>query len=124
EVREEGTAALAEADENLAFLVHVLAAQPCAAPIAPQRSGQRREPALRQYAADALERFGDDAALCRELRRMLEVLQGAAAADAEMTAARRDPLWRCAQHLDDHRLVVAPLSARAAQADGLAGQRA
>ena len=40
-----------------------------------------------------------------------------------MTAARRYALRRGAQHLDDSRLVIAPLPARAAEADRLARQR-
>ena len=74
-VREKRAAALAEADEDLALLVHVLAAKPRAAAIAPHRSSQRREPAFREDAANALERLGHDAPFRRELRRVVQVLQ-------------------------------------------------
>ena len=75
EIGQQGTAALAEADQHLAFLVDELAADPRSPPVRPYGSRERREPGIRRDAADALERFGHDAPLGGELRRMIEVLQ-------------------------------------------------
>jgi hypothetical protein len=55
---------------------------------------------------------------------MIEVLERAAAADAEVPAARCHALGRGVQHFDGDRLVVAALAANAPEAHGLAGQRA
>jgi hypothetical protein len=41
-----------------------------------------------------------------------------------MRAARGDPVWRCAEHLDHLALVMAPLPARQPKAHPLAGQGA
>ena len=111
-IREEGAAALAEADEDLAFLVHVLAARRAAA-IAPHRPVSGGSQRSGRHAADALERLGHDAAFASSCAAWSRCCERAAAADAEMTAARRDAFGAAPQHLDDHSLVVAPLPAHA-----------
>ena len=59
-----------------------------------------------------------------ELRRGRQVLQRAAAADAEMRAARCDALGRGLEHLEQLAVVVLAVPPRAPEADALARQRA
>ncbi len=83
--------ALAEADQHAPLARHVLDAQPRAAPVAPDRAGQRLEHPLGLHAAEAREILDQLSLLERELRRGRQVLQRAAAADAEV----RDTRVRC-----------------------------
>ena len=81
---------LAETDQGLALLVHVLHRQPPATPVTPGLTDQRLEPASRRDLADALEVLREHALLGGDLRGRRQMLQRASAAGTEMRAARLD----------------------------------
>ena len=114
---------LAETNQHAPLLLDKFGAKPAFAAIAPRRIGQRRKYTLRHHLADALEIFEQHALLRRDLRDRIEMLQRAAATDAEMRAARRDAVGRGAQHFLDCRLVVMPMLAGVAHAHALARER-
>ena len=89
-----GCGALAKADHHATFLAHELDPEPRAAAVAEHRSAQRREPALRRNAPDALKSAAQLALLGAELRGRLQVLQRAASADAKVRAVRAHPRSR------------------------------
>ena len=83
-------AALAEAHQAAALLRHVARAEARAATVVPAPALQRRQPCARASPCRCASRFSRSSrCLTRELRSGVEVLQRAAAADAEMRATRR-----------------------------------
>src|SRR5262249_28789946 len=78
----------------------------------------------RHDASDALERGAQLGVLLLELRGSRQVLQRAAAADAEVRAARRDAYGCGLEHLEKLGLIVLAAARVAAEAHQLPGQRA
>ncbi len=88
EVGDEARILLAEADQGLALLLHAAHREPALAAVAPGGVGQRRQHALGRDVADALQVLQQHALLGDDLLVLGQVLQHAAAAGAEMRAAR------------------------------------
>jgi hypothetical protein len=88
------------------------------------RPCHRPEYSLRPHAADAFKGFEQLALLCRKLRRRRQMLQAAAAADAEVRALRLHPVRRGNQHFAKGRLVHLPAPADGVKAHAFARQRA
>src|SRR6185295_6419654 len=86
-----GRAPLAEADQHAALLLHPPHGGPRAVPVAPLLAVDDRQQAFGLHLADTLEAVLQPALLRRHLRALVGVLRGAAAADAEMRAARLAP---------------------------------
>src|SRR5215475_4755792 len=103
-----GLVALAKAREHPALLVHVFDAKTSAAPIAPCRTLERRKHFRRRHLADALEVIHQLLLFGLELRGGRQMLQRAAAAQAEMPTTRRDSVRRRAHHADELSLIVLP----------------
>jgi hypothetical protein len=76
------------------------------------------------YLADALQILEQLALLGGQLRGRGEMLQGAAPANAEVSATRRGTIGRGNQHLDQARLVQVPAALEDAKAHALSGQSA
>ncbi len=74
--------------------------------------------------ADPRELLRDVGLLGLDLARLVEMLQGAAAADPEMRAARLHPVRRGLQHFQQRRLVIAAVLAAPRRHHDLARQRA
>ena len=109
---DEARLALVEADQDRAFLGDVAHRQTRPLPVVPVRPAHRPQHALGADLAEMPERILERALLGRDLRGDVEVLHLAAAADAEMRAARHDPLRAFTTKLDQRRLlpvVLAPL---------------
>jgi hypothetical protein len=114
----------AKTDEHPVFLLDELHAQPALATIAPRRIGQRRQDFLRPHFADAFEVFDQHVLFGGDLRGGIEMLQRAAAANAEMRAQRRYAIRRWTQHFFDHGLVVVTALAGETQTHTLTRERA
>ena len=99
--------ALPESDQHPAFLRNVLDTEPCATAIRPRRTCERRKDLGRYDAADPFERREQLRLLEFELRRRLEMLQRATAADTEMRAARRNTLRARLAYREERSLVEA-----------------
>src|SRR5438094_7959732 len=92
--------------------------------IAPLLAGDRRQHALGMHLADARQVLQQPVLLRRELRREIGVLRGAAAADAEVRAAREAAARRLAEQAGGAaEIELAPLGENAHRG-ALAGQRA
>src|SRR5690606_36997882 len=105
QVGDEARIALAEADQGLVLLLHAAHREPALAAVAPGAAGQRRQHAGGADVADALEVLQQHTLLGQDLLRFVQVLQHAAAAHAEMGAARLDAVGRGLQHLERGGLV-------------------
>ena len=86
--------ALAETDQYRVALADVLGAKSRAAPVAPDRSSQWLGNLHRRHLADPGQRFDQLLVLVANLGLGRQMLQGAAAADPKMRAARRHPIRR------------------------------
>ena len=109
---DEARLALVEADQHRALLDDVAHRQARPLPVVPVRAAHRPEHALGPHLAEVPERVLEGALLGRDLRGDVEVLHLAAAADAEVRAARHDALRALTAQLDERRLlpvVLAPL---------------
>ena len=104
QVGDEARILLAETDQRLVLLLHAPHREAALAAVAPGGVGQWRQHRLRRDMADALEVFQQHALLGVDLLGFVEVLQRAAAAGAEVRAARRDAIGRGLQHLDGRAL--------------------
>jgi hypothetical protein len=102
---------LAESHQRAPLGVHETGAQARTAPVSPRVAMQRREPAIGFNLADAPQRLAQHVVLHGALRLGRQVLQRAAAADAEMRAAGRHALRRRFDHLQKFGLVVAAFAA-------------
>ncbi len=122
-VRDVGRRALAKPDEHAVLALHEFHAEPGPASIAPRGTGDRREPLFGIDPADARESLRDDFLLEAHLPCIVEVLEHAAAAAAEVFARRNHPLRRGLEHA--HKVGLLQLAAALAQRDldDLAGQR-
>jgi len=114
--------ALAETDEHPALFFDELHAEPALAPVSPRRVGQCRQHFARTHFADAFEIFQQHALLRGDLRGGRQMLQRAAAADAEMRAAWQHAIRRGAEHFLDRCLIVMPVFPGETHAHALAGQ--
>ena len=125
ELNEEGrTLLLVEAHEDAPLLDYVADRQTRACPVAPRRSVHRGQKRLRRHVPDALERVLERALLRGDLELRRRVLKRAAAAGAEVRAARHDAVGRRA--LDARRAGELPgrLALERLDLDALAGQPA
>lgn len=113
---------LAETDDDAVLARDMLDAEARLAPIAVGGPGNAREQAPRAYAAHAFQDLEQHALLRRELGPCLQVLEGAAAAEAEMRARRRDALRRCRQHPSRRRFVVAAMRSQPCERNRLVRQ--
>jgi hypothetical protein len=116
--------ALVEADQDAALLDHVADRQPRARPVAPRRPVHRRAAERRRHVADALERVLERALLGGDLELRRRVLQRAAAAGAEVRAARHDAVGRRALDARRARELPGRLALERLDHDALAGQPA
>ena len=123
EVRDERIAPLAESDQGPPLLCHPAHAEPCLAPVPPVPGGEWRQPALRRDLADPPQHVIQYPLLHPDLGHRVLMLQAAATADAEVVAARRDPLGRRAQHLDHGPLIEAALCPGIAETHPFPGKR-
>src|SRR3546814_3116094 len=92
QVGDEARIALAEADQGLALLFHPAHREATLAAIAPGDISQRWKQVVRGNVADALQVLEQHALLGQDLLRFGQVLQRAAAAGAEVRAARVDAI--------------------------------
>ena len=122
QVRHVGRGALTESDHHARLAVHVLGAEARPAPVAPGGTGERRQPPRGLGARHPRQGLLELALLGEQLRRRLEVLQRAAAADAEMWAPGHGALGRGLEHLEKLAIVMLAVAARAPEADALAGE--
>ncbi|MCY1224204.1 hypothetical protein D9M72_363500 [compost metagenome] len=116
--------ALMEADQHPALLGHVAHGQPRAVAIAPVRPGDGTEHHVGLHLGQVPQVVFQHALLDRQLGARIQMLHRAPAADPKMLAAGLHPHHRFLPDLDQMGLLVAGLAAKAAVADGLAGQRA
>src|SRR5690606_4411659 len=124
QVGDEARILLAEADQGLALLLHPPDREAALAAVAPGGVDQWFEHAARLHMADPLEVLQQDPLLGVDLLRFVEVLQGTAAAGAEVGAARVHPVGRGLQHFEHAGLVEAALATGLLHAHALARERA
>src|ERR1019366_10765790 len=92
DLRDEARLALMKTDEHRALLGDISHRETCPLPIAPGRPFDRPQDSLRTDLAQMPEPVFKGALLRRHLRRHVQMLHLAAAADAEVRAARHDAL--------------------------------
>jgi hypothetical protein len=124
QIGQEAVAPLAKADQGAALLDDVTHTEPRLAPIAPGLGGERIEPAFGRHLADALQDVFEAVVLDTNLGLGVQMLERAAAADAEVGASGFDAVGRGRQYFLDLGFVEATLDAGVAQTHALAGQRA
>ena len=119
-----GREALPESDHRSTLRAHVACAEPRAAPVLPLWALQRAEPALRRYPANTLEGLTQLLLLDGQLRRTIEVLQRAAAADAKVCAAWRHAFTARYLHRNQFGVIMLAMMAATDKAHRFARQRA
>ena len=105
QVGDETRVLLAEADQGLVLLLDPAHREAALAAVAPAVADQRRQHRAGLDVADPGQVVHQHPLLGHDLLRLLQMLQHAAGADAEMRAARGHPLRRRLQHLQGARLV-------------------
>jgi hypothetical protein len=123
QVSDVGRRALAKSDQHPSLAWHQLYAEPCAPPIRPDRPCQRFEHTRGLDAAESDQVLQQLGLLESKLRRRSEVLQRAAAAEAEMRALGRHTVFAWSQHLLEHSLVEIASPPHAPQDHALTRQR-
>ena len=123
-VGDEARLSLVEADQHAPLFRHVTHRQPGALAVTPGRSVNRRQQLARAHPSDMPKRILEHALLGGDLRRRVQMLQAAAAADAKMRAQRRDARRAGAQNLGRAGELVARFPAIDFDRDELADQRA
>ena len=118
-----GGAALAKAHHH-ALLVHAAHREPRPVPVAPFVAADHGQDALGLDFANARQVLQQPVLLGSHLRGEVGVLRGAAAADAEMRAARRAPAGRFDQQAADAPEIETTAAGHDLHGGALAGQRA
>jgi hypothetical protein len=124
EVGDEARILFAEAHERLVLLLHATHGEAALAAIAPGGIDQRRQHGLGRDVADALQVLQQHALLDVDLFGFVEVLQRAAAAGAEVRAARGNAIGRSDEHLERACLVEMAMARGLLRDDGFAQQGA
>ncbi len=119
---DEARLAFVEADQHRALLDDVADRQSSPLAVVPVGAAHRPQHAFGPHLAEMPKRVLDSALLGRHLRGDVEVLHLAAAADAEMRAARHDALRALAAKLEQRRLLPVVLPTLDGDADLLARQ--
>ena len=116
--------ALAKPDQHPPFARNILDAEARPPPVAPGRTANGRQPALRRQARDPLQILGELLLLERKLRCGIKVLQCAAATDLEVRAARLNAIGGGREHRLQPRLIVLSMATPPPKAHRLSGQGA